>query len=218
MTHLRGDLDQQSVALEAKSCLAHYSWKRRLIVEQLRNLRLDCVQAIEQSKQICAQSKTLTTLRVPHLCQPAARERSIPPGVQRYERAGERRVRELRQLAEEEGFPIVRIRKWQFRVGALCMWPAAGRWINEATGRRGKMALLSMRQLIAGEAPDTIPSATGEPPEQTAYESEPTGRNKRMQAPQSLLLLAAAVGHRQIDEPSQRQEPLVENSKREWQP
>ena len=66
------------------------------------------------------------------------------------ESPGERRNRELRELAER-GFPVLHISKWQSRVGPLILWPHAGRWLNEETGKRGKMNSSSMQQLILNE-------------------------------------------------------------------
>lgn len=63
------------------------------------------------------------------------------------ERAGERRNRELQEL-KNEGFPVVRIDKWQSRIGPLYIWPYSGRWLNQATGTRGKLNSLPMRTLI----------------------------------------------------------------------
>lgn len=66
------------------------------------------------------------------------------------ESAAERRNRELDEL-REQGFPIVRISKWQSRIGPLHIWPYSGHWLNEATGIRGKLYSLSIRKLITGQ-------------------------------------------------------------------
>lgn len=75
------------------------------------------------------------------------------------ERASERRNRELQEL-KDEGFPIVRIDRWQFRIGPLRIWPYSGRWLNEATGIPGKLGSLPIRTLIRrqGISPKSTPS------------------------------------------------------------
>jgi hypothetical protein len=67
--------------------------------------------------------------------------------------ASERRNKELNELTNE-GLPIVPISKWQCRIGPLHIWPHSGRWLNEATGWRGRINSLSMRVLITREVSD----------------------------------------------------------------
>ncbi len=63
------------------------------------------------------------------------------------ESPGERRIKELRQLASE-GVHITFESRWKARTGPLCIWPYAGRWMNERSGQRGRINSLTMRLLI----------------------------------------------------------------------
>jgi hypothetical protein len=63
------------------------------------------------------------------------------------ERASERRNRQLEEL-KSEGFPVVRVDKWQSCIGPLVIWPYSGRFFNKITGTYGKLKSLSMRTLI----------------------------------------------------------------------
>ena len=68
-----------------------------------------------------------------------ASKQSKSPGV--------RRTEELRQLASE-GVPVIFESRWKVKVGPLCIWLYAGRWINESSRRSGRINSLSMRLLI----------------------------------------------------------------------
>jgi hypothetical protein len=77
------------------------------------------------------------------------------------ETATERRFRELSELVKE-GLPILYINKWQVRIGSLLIWVAAGRWMNEATGARGKLNSTSIRKLITTvNIPEPLNQLTG---------------------------------------------------------
>jgi hypothetical protein len=87
-------------------------------------------------------------------------------------------------------------RKWQFRVDSLHIWPYGGRWINEATDKRGRINTLSMRQLIARELPGTARSETGRRPDLAHHGSElsdDAADRNTIELRQSLIQLAAAV-------------------------
>jgi hypothetical protein len=72
------------------------------------------------------------------------------------ERASKRRLRELRGLISE-GIYVEYVNRWQVRIGLLQIGIAAGRWMNDATGVRGKLTKLHIDpKLITIEAPDVV--------------------------------------------------------------
>lgn len=62
-------------------------------------------------------------------------------------KAVERRLRELERLP----FRVVAVTRWHYRAGNLHIWPASGRWCNEATGERGLLRTTSISSLTIGE-------------------------------------------------------------------
>jgi hypothetical protein len=69
--------------------------------------------------------------------------------------ASKRRLRELCELMSE-GIYVAYINPWQVQIGPLHIWIAAGRWMNDATGVRGKLNSTSIRKLVAVEAPEVL--------------------------------------------------------------
>ena len=59
-----------------------------------------------------------------------------------------------------EGLYVEYVNRWQVRIGSLHIWIAAGRWMNEATGVRGKLNSTSIRELITIEAPEIVNGST----------------------------------------------------------
>ena len=73
--------------------------------------------------------------------------------------ASKRRLRELSDLMSE-GIYVAYINRWQVQIGPLHIWIAAGRWMNDATGVRGKLNSTSIRELITIEAPEIVNGST----------------------------------------------------------
>jgi hypothetical protein len=67
--------------------------------------------------------------------------------MSRREGAGERRTRELKALAAK-GIVVYFENPWKARVGALHIWPYSGRWLDETTGRGGRINHITVRELI----------------------------------------------------------------------
>lgn len=67
--------------------------------------------------------------------------------MSRREGAGERRTRELKALAAK-GIVVCFESPWKARVGALHIWPYSGRWLDERTGRAGRINRTTVRELI----------------------------------------------------------------------
>lgn len=65
-------------------------------------------------------------------------------------RAAERRKREIEQLMRE-GLPLHCVDLHRCRIGPLTIFLASGRWINEATGARGRLNRMPMRELVSRE-------------------------------------------------------------------
>ena len=69
-----------------------------------------------------------------------------------------RREKEIRELMAK-GLKVKFVSRWCWQVGPLTIWPAAGQWANEETGRRGKLRVVgSIRRLIEIEG---APRLTG---------------------------------------------------------
>ncbi|MBV9081990.1 MAG: hypothetical protein JOZ62_04885 [Acidobacteriaceae bacterium] len=67
-----------------------------------------------------------------------------------------RREQELRQLAGD-GVPLRTFGKTgHWAIGPLHIYTAAGRWLNEQTGRRGRLKRQNLRSLIEREYPDAL--------------------------------------------------------------
>jgi hypothetical protein len=58
-----------------------------------------------------------------------------------------RRENELRELAFK-GIPITAVSRWHYSVGDLHIWPAAGRWQNEKSGRHGRLNGVAIARLL----------------------------------------------------------------------
>ena len=60
-----------------------------------------------------------------------------------------RREEELKALVRE-GWPIEAVTRWHWCVaGFLHIWPAAGRWRNDAAGTAGRINGATVRELVA---------------------------------------------------------------------
>jgi hypothetical protein len=145
-------------------CLANNLEERQALINRARRLKEECIQLIADASGILPESKAVFEASIPDQWRTAASELSrsdsltAPTRIPR-EKASERRTRELRELITN-GFPILRVGKWQFRVGPLCIWPYSGRWLNAETGARGKLNSISMKDLIQceiGELPTPSP-------------------------------------------------------------
>lgn len=140
---------ERAAVQDSSARLAEQLQRERMLIEQSAKLQHECMRAAVAAKRICAKSRRLRQARVPDGFPRLSSDPSASAS-QRRESAGDRRSKELSQLAQE-GFPIVRAGKWQFRAGSVIVWPYSGRWMNEATGSRGKLNSLPMRRLIVRE-------------------------------------------------------------------
>jgi hypothetical protein len=61
--------------------------------------------------------------------------------------AQQRREEELRQLAVQ-GFAVTAVSRWHYTIGDLHIWPAVGRWVNEKSGRWGKIKDIPLNRLL----------------------------------------------------------------------
>lgn len=69
--------------------------------------------------------------------------------------AKKRREGELVELAEE-GVAVVRLTCWHSYIDGLHIWTAAGRWLDEKTGKRGRLYGTTIRGLLADERPTML--------------------------------------------------------------
>lgn len=60
----------------------------------------------------------------------------------------DRREKEIAALAAE-GATVIRVNPWHFRISNLHVWTAAGRWLDEDTGNRGRLYGTTVRALLA---------------------------------------------------------------------
>jgi hypothetical protein len=125
---------------------------------RMRNLSLECAKEKEKMEQILSRLRKECAIPVWDAWQYSEIERDDVRQVrfrEIREIASKRRLRELRELMSE-GIYVAYINRWHVQIGPLHIWIAAGRWMNDATGVRGKLNCTSIRKLITVEAPEVI--------------------------------------------------------------